>query len=94
MTKKTKINPLGPEGNTIVCFKCSCKFRWSYDCLYIDDTKDKHEDGKNGSYLSLSNMVMMSQLTEWEENGNTFLGETLDSAVLDSGASITVCRTK
>ena len=24
--KKTKINPLGSEGNTSVCFKCGCKF--------------------------------------------------------------------
>ena len=73
-----------------VCFKSGCKFHWSY----IDDTKDKHEDGKNGSYLSLSNIVMMSQLTKLEENGNIFLGETLGFAVLDSCASGTVCGTK
>ena len=30
---------------------------------------------------------MMSQLTKQEENDNTFLGETLGSTVLDSGAS-------
>ena len=92
--KKTKINPLGPEGNTTVCFKCGCKFHWSYDCLYIDDTKDKPEDGKNRGYLFLSNIVMMSQVTKQEENGNTFLGETLGSAVLNSGASSTLCDTK
>ena len=44
--KKAKTNPLGPEGNTTVCLKCGWKFFWSYDCPYIDDTKDKHEDGK------------------------------------------------
>ena len=37
---------------------------------------------------------MMSQLTKREENGNTFLGETLSSAVQDSGASGTVYGTK
>ena len=37
---------------------------------------------------------MMIQLTKQEENGHTFLGETLDSAVLDSGASGTVYETK
>ena len=37
---------------------------------------------------------MMSQLTKWKENGNTFFGETLGSAILDSGAYGTVCRTK
>ena len=37
---------------------------------------------------------MMSQLTKQEGNGNTFFGETLGSAVLDSGASCTVCGTK
>ena len=92
--KKTKINPLGPEGNITVCFKCGCKFHWSYDCPDINDTKDKHEDGKNGSYLSLSNIIMMNQLTKWEENGSTFFGETLGSAILDHGASGTICRTK
>ena len=90
----TKINPLGPEGNTTVCFKCGCKFHWSYDCPYIDNTKDKHEDSKNRSYLSLSNNVMMSQFIKQGENGNTFLGETLGSAILDSGVSGTICRTK
>ena len=45
------------------------------------------------SYLSLSNIIMMSQLTKWEENAN-FLGETLGSAVLDSGAFGTVWGTK
>ena len=58
--KKPKIDPLGHEGNTTVCFKRGCKFHWSYDCPYIDDTKDL----KNGSYLSLCNIIMMSQLTK------------------------------
>ena len=92
--KKIKINPQGPEGNTTVCFKCGCKFHWSHDCPYIDDTKDKHEDSKKGSYLSLSNSVMLCQLTKQEENTNTFFGETLSSAVLDSDASGTICGTK
>ena len=76
------------------CFKCGCKFHWSYDCPYIDDIKDKHENCKKGSYLSLSNIIMMSQHTKWKESGNTFSGETLGSAVLDIGASGTVCGTK
>ena len=37
---------------------------------------------------------MMGQLTKLEENGNTFFDDTLGSAVLDSGASGTVCGTK
>ena len=36
----------------------------------------------------------MSQLTNQEKNGNTFLSETLGSAVPDSGASGTVCLIK
>ena len=91
--QKTKINPLGPEGNIPVCFKCGCKFHGSYNCPYIDHTKDKHEDSKHGSYLSQSNIVMISQLSKREENGNTFLGETLGSAILDSGAFGTICGT-
>ena len=27
---------------------CGCKFHWSYDCSYIDYTKDEHKDGKTG----------------------------------------------
>ena len=37
---------------------------------------------------------MMNKLTKWEGNSNTFLSETLGSAVLDSGASGTICGTK
>ena len=89
-TGKTKINPWGPEGNTTVCFKSGCKFHWSYDYPYIDDTKETQGQQKKSFY----NIVMMIQLTKQEENGNTFLGETLGSAVLYSGASGTVCGTK
>ena len=40
----------------------------------------------------MSHVVLMSQ--QKRKNGGDFLGDTLGSAVLDSGASSTVCGTK
>ena len=41
----------------------------------------------------MSHVVLMS-LQKRKNGGDIFLGETLGSAVLDSGASSTVCGTK
>lgn len=84
------LNPLGPEGNTTKCFTCGCKFHWARECPYTEDTSHKKEDNEN---ILVSNLVLMSQ-QKGEDGANTFLGETLGSAVLDSGASGTVCGKK
>ena len=82
LTKK-KLNPLDPAGNTTVCFNCGCKFHWSYDCPYVDSSRDKH-GGKNQKDLSVAHIVLMSQ-QKHKNSGDTLLGETLGSAVLDCG---------
>ena len=77
-TDKKKLNPLDPAGNTTVCFNCGCKFHWSYDCPYVDSSRDEH-GGENKKDLSYESAKMRV---------------TLGSAVQDSGASSTICRTK
>ena len=91
-TNKKKLNPRDRKGNITVCFNCGCKFRWSYDCPYGHSSRNKYgveieED------LSVSHVVLMSQQKR-KNGGDIFLGEKLGSAVLDSGASSTVCGTK
>ena len=51
-TDKKKLNPLDPAGNTTVCFNCGCKFHWSYDCPYVDSSRDEH-GGENEKDLTL-----------------------------------------
>ena len=48
---------------------------------------------ENEKDLSVAHIVLMSQ-QKYENSSNTLLGETLGSAVLDSGASSTVSGTK
>ena len=91
-TNKKKLNPLDLSDNITVCFNCGCRFHWFYDCPYVHSSRIKHvveieED------LSVSHMILMSQ-QKHKNGGDIFLGETLGSAVLDSGASSTVCGTK
>ena len=91
-TNKKKLNPRDRTCNITVCFNCGCRFHWSYDCPYGHSSKNKHgivieED------LSVLHVVLMSQQKR-KNGGDIFLGEMLGSAVLDSGASSTVCGTK
>ena len=91
-TNKKKLNPRDRTGNITVYFNCGCRFHWSYDCPYSHSSRNKHgveieED------LSVLHVVLMSQQKR-KNSGDIFLGETLGSAVLDSGASSTVCGTK
>ena len=91
-TNKKKLNPLDLSGNITVCFNCGCRFHWSYDCPYVHSSRNK--DGVEiEEDLSVSHVFLMSQ--QKRKNGrDIFLGETLGSAVLDSGASSTICGTK
>ena len=59
-TDKKKLNPLDPAGNTTVCFNCGCKFHWSYDCRYVDRSRDEH-GSENEKDLSVTHVVLMSQ---------------------------------
>ena len=91
-TNKKKLNPRDRTGNNTVCFDCGCRFHWSYDCPYSHSSRNK--DGVEiEEDLSVSHLVLMSQQKR-KNGGDIFWGETLGSAVLDSGASSTVCGTK
>ena len=91
-TNKKKLNPLDLAGNITVCFNCGCKFHLSYDCPYIHSSRNKHGRAKEKD-SSVAHVVLMSQQKR-KNSGNTLLGETLGSAVLDIVASTTVCGTK
>ena len=45
-TNKKKLNPLDLSGNITVCFNCSCKFHWSYDCPYVHSSRNKNGSKK------------------------------------------------
>ena len=91
-TNKKKLNPLDRTGNITVCFNCGYMFHWSYDCPYDHSSRNKHgvEIEKD---ISVPHVVLISKQKR-EYGGDIFLSQTLDSAVLDSGASSTVCGTK
>ena len=87
-----KFNPQDRTGNITVCFNCGRRFHWSYDCPYVHSSRNK--DGiKIEEDFSVPHMVLMSQLKR-KYGRDIFLSPTLGSAVLDSGASSTVCGTK
>ena len=89
---KKKLNPLDWAGNITVCFNCGCRFHWSYDCPYVHNSTNKHGVEKEEN-SSMAHVVLMSQQKR-KNSGDIFLGETLGSAVLDSGASSIICGTK
>ena len=91
-TNKKKLNPPDRAGNITVCFNCGCRFHWSYGCPYVHSSRNKYGIEKEED-SSVAHVVLMSQQKR-KNSGDIFLGETLCSAVLDSGASSTVCGTK
>ena len=74
-------NPLDSNGYPSKCYICGSTVHWARDCTY-DQVEE--QDVK---------IVLMSQ-QEICNKGDTFLGETVGSVVLDSGASGTVCGLK
>ena len=83
------VNTIAPQGKTTKCFICGCKFHWVHDCPYTEDNRHKKENSDDTDYLLISNRVLMSQQKR-EASTHTFLGETLGSAILDSGATGTL----
>ena len=91
-TNRKKLNPLDQAGNITVCFNCGCKFHGFYDCPYVHSGRNKHGIQKEEDF-SVVHVVLMSQQKR-KNSGDIFFGEMLGSAVLDNGASSTVCGTK
>ena len=90
--KKKKLNPRDRTGNITVCFNCGCWFHWSYDCLYGHSNRNKH-DVKIEKDFSVLHVVLISK-QKCKNGGDIFLSETHGSAVLDGGASSTICGIK
>ena len=88
-TNKKKLNPLDPAGNITVYFNCGCKFHWSYNCPYVDSSRNKHGGEKRRILPWPTWFLWVSK-----NSGDILGGQTIGSAVLDSGASSTVCGTK
>ena len=76
---ENKQNPLDRYGNPSKCAFCQSIMHWVRDCPYKEN-KDIAEVKINLFPKDISNVYM-----------NQFVGETLNSAVLDSGCSQTVC---
>ena len=91
-TNKKKLNPQDRTGNMTICFNCGSRFHWSYDCPYGHSSRNKHGVEMEKDF-SVPHMVLISKQKR-KYSGDIFLSETLGSAVLDSGASSTVCGTK
>ena len=91
-TNKKKLNSRDQTGNITVCFNCGCRFHWSYDCPYGHSSRNKHGVEIEEDF-SVPHMVVMSQ-QKCKNGGDIFLSEILGSAILDSSASSTACRTK
>ena len=89
---KKKLNPQDRTGNITVCINCGCRFHWSYDYSYGHSSRNKHgvETEKD---FSVPHVVLITK-QKHKYGGEIFLSETLGSAVVDIGASNTVCGTK
>ena len=96
-------NPPGLDGKPSKCNICGCTFHWARYCPYAENNplESKSEDyvhdtnivlfsdSHADNYIHDSNIVLVG--ANPADNGPSFLGETVGSVVLDSGASGTVC---
>lgn len=60
---------------------------------YADSISNKQDRSQKDDYLSMANIMLTSQQKQGND-GQTFLGETLGSAIVDSGVSATICGPK
>ena len=78
------MNPADAEGNVTRCRICDSKFHWQHDCPASFENQRKAAGGTQ--HITL----FQSQHHKTDEM-RTFVGETFNCAVLDSGCSQTVC---
>ena len=80
-----KANPTGPDGRTSTCRICGSFMHWVRDCPHKEGTE------KTSLYeaeeVSEAHIVLVNTI----EQKNSLLGQTIGSAILDSGCSRTVC---
>ena len=74
-----KLNPLDSAGNPTKCAVCQSIFHWAKDC------PDSYENSKEEINVTLFTNEVHDSYIE------TFVGETLGLAVLDSGCTQSVC---
>ena len=96
-------NPPGLDGKPSTCNICGCTFHWAKYCPYAENSsvESKSEDyvhdtnivlfsdSQHENYVHDTNVVLIG--VRQADDGPSFLGETVGSIVLDSGASGTVC---
>ena len=71
------LDPVDRDGNMTRCRTCGSKYHWQSECLVRSKTPDK---------------ITLFQLKNIDnKETELFVGETLNSAILDSGCSQTVC---
>ena len=86
------------------CYICGCKFHYSNKCPYSKTNNTTTQENmellneykndchnETGSCEEVANIVLLNR--EKLDN-SSLLGQTINSAILDSGASITVCGKK
>ncbi|XP_066911985.1 uncharacterized protein [Clytia hemisphaerica] len=78
---KPRRNPSGPDGAPSTCMVCGSVFHWARDCPDSYDNLMKHKNkSKEDDEIAL-----------FSDTLKQFVGETLGTAVLDSGCTKNVC---
>lgn len=87
------------NSQTPICYVCGCKFHYAKKCPYSQNNHhsrenmvllNEHKNDISGSCEDITNIVLLNR----RESENSLFGETINCAILDSGASATVCGKK
>ena len=87
-----KVNPSGPDGKPTRCHICNCTYHWARNCPYDSSSKGNQNEQSETDDQDVHIVLMNKQVKE--NDGHTFLGETIGNMILDCGASGTVCGKK
>ena len=84
-----KTNPIGPDGGPSTCHMCGSFMHWARDCPHKESEGSYSKEGNKESVYE-ANIVLLN-LEDTKEKDSTLLGQTIGSAILDSGCARSVC---
>ena len=82
-TNGRQLNPLGSDGYISRCMICQSVCHWANQCPHAYENQQK--------YGEVSITMYKTDFTKYKEEMSVLVGETWSMAVIDSGASSTVC---
>ena len=89
---RKRLNPPGSDGKPSKCHVCGSTMHWARNCPHSDESGSYYSDNQSSPNDSVfdTNLVLLN-LSDSSDEKCSLLGQTVGSAILDSGCAKSVC---